>query len=178
MSPVVFPVTFEQLDAVIDFRELSEGDECDGSGYRVRAIRVRHPGGALGYRFTERNGDGGALVYISDNELNPSAPYDGIDPEWRDRLVEFTRGARVLVHDATYTKDEYDQHRGWGHSTVDDAVMLALDGEVGTLVLFHHEPERKDEDVDRCVDEARALVRSRGGTVEVIAAAEGLTLTI
>ena len=177
MSPVVFPVTFEQLDAAIDFRELSEGDECEGTGYRVQAIRVRHPGGALGYRFTDP-ADGGSLVYISDNELDPSARYDDVDDAWRDRLVAFTRGASVLVHDATYTRDEYDRHRGWGHSTVDDALALALDGEVGTLVLFHHEPERKDEDVDRCVDEARALVRRRGGSVEVIAAAEGLTLTI
>ena len=177
MSPVVFPVSFEQLDAAIDFRELAEGEECEGEGFQVSAIRVRHPGGALGYRFSERNGGSGALVYISDNELNPSARYDGIDAAWRDRLVEFIRGASVLVHDTTYTDDEYDQHRGWGHSTVDDAVMLALDGEVGTLVLFHHEPERTDEQVDRCVAECQAQVRRQGGALKIVAAAEGLTLT-
>jgi phosphoribosyl 1,2-cyclic phosphodiesterase len=177
MSPVVFPVSFEQLDAAIDFRELAEGEECEGEGFRVRAMRVRHPGGALGYRFSDRNRDGGALVYISDNELNPSARYDGIDATWRDELVEFIRGASVLVHDTTYTDDEYDSHRGWGHSTYQDAVALAMDSGVSTLVLFHHEPERTDDQVDQCVVDCQALVRSRGGTLQVVAAAEGLTLT-
>src|SRR5882762_6799565 len=30
MSPVVFPVTFEELDATIDFRHISEGERCAG----------------------------------------------------------------------------------------------------------------------------------------------------
>ncbi len=178
MSPVVFPVSFEQLDAAIDFRELAEGEECEGEGFRVRAMRVRHPGGALGYRFTDRKGEGGSLVYISDNELNPSARYDGIQPVRRDALVEFIRGASVLVHDTTYTDEEYDSHRGWGHSTYQEAVRLAMDADVRTLVLFHHEPERTDEQVDRCVADSEALVRGRGGALRVVAAAEGLTLTV
>src|SRR5215212_5182753 len=97
MSPVVFPVTFEQLDAAIDFQELDE-ELCKGKGYEVRAIKVRHPGGALGYRFTESNGDGRALVYISDNELDAQAKYD-TSPEWHRQFLDFVRGATVLVHD-------------------------------------------------------------------------------
>src|SRR6478672_10038117 len=103
MSPVVFPVTFEQLDATIDFVEIAE-EALVGNGYRVTAFGVRHPGGALGYRFSSMNGKGGSLVYISDNELNPSATYAG-PAEWKQRIVEFVRGATVLVHDATYTTD-------------------------------------------------------------------------
>lgn len=177
MSPVVFPVTFEQLDALVDFRELAENDDCQGTGYVVRAFQVRHPGGALGYRFTERNNDGRALVYISDNELSSKAKYDS-PPGWRKSLVEFVRGAQVLVHDTMYTIEEYDHHRGWGHSTYNDAVELALEAEVGTLVLFHHKPERTDEEVDRRADECRALAASRGSSLQVVAAAEGLSLTV
>ena len=72
-------------------------------------------------------------------------------------------GASVLVHDTTYTDDEYDSHRGWGHSTYQDAVALAMDSGVATLVLFHHEPERTDDQVDQCVALCQSLVRSRGG---------------
>lgn len=177
MSPVVFPVTFEQLDAVVDFRELAEGEEAAGTGYTVRAHPVRHPGGALGYRFMSGNGDDGALVYISDNEMNPSAKYEA-PKQWRARLVDFVRGARVLIHDTMYTREEYDHHRGWGHSTYEDAVQLALDAGVQQLVLFHHKPERTDDEVDRRVEECRALVARRGSTLHVVAAAEGLTLTV
>ena len=176
MSPVVFPVTFEQLDAVIDFRELAE-EECQGRGYTVRAMQVRHPGGALGYRFTDGNGDGRALVYISDNELDGGVRYD-VPAGWRDDLVRFVKGARVLVHDTMYTAEEYRQHRGWGHSTYDDALQLALDAEVDTLVLFHHKPERTDDEVDRCVERLREEIARRGRRLEIVAAAEGLSLTV
>ena len=176
MSPVVFPVTFEQLDAVIDFRELAPGDAA-GSSYSVSAFPVRHPGGALGYRFANGNGAVSALVYISDNELNATAAYD-TPKDWRDQLVNFVIGASVLIHDTMYTREEYDHHRGWGHSTYEDAVELALDAGVERLVLFHHKPERTDDDVFRRMQECRALVARRGRNLAVIAAAEGLTLTV
>jgi phosphoribosyl 1,2-cyclic phosphodiesterase len=176
MSPVVFPVTFEQLDAAIDFQELDE-EKCQGTGYEVQAIKVRHPGGALGYRFTESNGDGRALVYISDNELDGTAKYD-TPMEWRSQFVEFVRDAKVFVHDTMYTIDEYEYHRGWGHSTYRDALDLAIEANVETLVLFHHKPERSDDEVDRRVEECRDIVKSRGSRLQVIAAAEGLTLSV
>jgi phosphoribosyl 1,2-cyclic phosphodiesterase len=176
MSPVVFPVAFEELDATIEFAELSEGRRA-ANGYEVRAFEVRHPGGALGYRFAESGNGSAALVYISDNELGAGATYDTRE-DWRRRLVEFVRGARLLVHDTTYTREEYEHHRGWGHSTYEDAVELALDAGVETLVLFHHKPERTDDEVDQRVAECRALVERRGGSVRIVAAAEGLTLTV
>lgn len=176
MSPVVFPVSFEELDATIDFRELTD-EPCDGKGYQVRPFSVRHPGGALGYRFTEHDAEGEALVYISDNELGPGARYD-TRAGWRERFVEFVRGARVLVHDTMYTAAEYENHRGWGHSTHEEVVELALEAEVERLVLFHHKPERSDEELDRRVAECRALVARRGESLDIIAAAEGLTLDV
>ncbi|MDQ6634086.1 MAG: MBL fold metallo-hydrolase [Gemmatimonadota bacterium] len=176
MSPVVFPVSFEELQARIDFQELAE-ESREGTGYVVASMAVRHPGGALGYRFTDGNGSGGGLVYVSDNELNPTARYDQA-PGWRERLVAFARGAAVLVHDTMYTSDEYPGFVGWGHSTYEDAVELALEAKVKRLVLFHHHPERTDDAVDRCVERCRALVEARGGGLEVIAAAEGMTLTV
>jgi len=176
MSPVVFPVTFEQLDATIDFAEISEGCHV-GNGYEVTAFAVHHPGGALGYRFSSGGKSGGSLVYISDNELDTGAGYPS-PPDWNDRLVSFVRGAKVLVHDSMYTADEYERHRGWGHSTYEDVVALALEAEVEQLVFFHHRPERTDDDVDRCVARCRAIVADRGGRLTLTAAAEGMTLLV
>jgi phosphoribosyl 1,2-cyclic phosphodiesterase len=176
MSPVVFPVAFEQLDATIDFCELAEGRRA-ANGYEVRAFEVRHPGGALGYRFAEAGNGTPALVYISDNELGTGATYD-TRANWRRALVDFVRGARMLVHDSTYTAEEYERHRGWGHSTYEEAVELALDAGVETLVLFHHKPERTDDEVDQRAADCRALVQRRGAKLRILAAAEGLTLTV
>ena len=181
MSPVVFPVTFEELDATIDFCELGE-ERREGRGYAVQAFPVRHPGGALGLRFSpaENGGtgaNGGSLVYIPDNELGNGGRYDA-PADWRERLVAFVRGAAVLVHDTMYTAEEYRRHGGWGHSTYDDAVQLALDAGVERLVLFHHKPERGDAELDVRAAECRALVARDGRPLEVIAAAEGMLLTV
>lgn len=176
MSPTVFPVTFEELDARIDFQSLGDVTTA-GNGYEVSAMPVRHPGGALAYRFTNGSTRGRALVYVSDNELNPAARYDD-PPRWRERFVAFTRGAAVLVHDTMYTAAEYDSFVGWGHSTYSDAVELALEADVERLVLFHHRPERTDDEVDRCLEGCRTLAAARGGRLEIVAAAEGMTLTV
>jgi len=174
MAPAVFPVGFEQLQAAVEFREVTAGRR-EGTGYSMRAIRVRHPGGALGYRFA--GADSRGVVYVPDNELDPAAEYGG-PADWRARLVEFVREARVLVHDGMYTAAEYDRRRGWGHSTHLDAVALALDAGVETLALFHHAPERSDAEVEAIVEECRAVVARCGGGLDVVAAAEGMRMAV
>jgi phosphoribosyl 1,2-cyclic phosphodiesterase len=176
MSPLVFPVAFETLAARIDFSAIAE-ERRTGNGFVVTAFAVRHPGGALGYRFSSGNEQGASFVYISDNELGSAETYD-TGPDWDERVVGFVRGAKTLVHDATYTAEEYKQHRGWGHSTYEDALALALAAGVEQLVLFHHRPERTDEELDRCLAKCRAWVAERGGRLRVIAASEGMTLAV
>jgi phosphoribosyl 1,2-cyclic phosphodiesterase len=180
MSPVVFPVAFEELAATFDFRELID-ERHTSDGFDVRAFSVRHPGGALGYRFSSRASNatarGAVFVYISDNELRAGDASPSGD-RWRAKLVEFIRGARVLIHDATYTEDEYEAHRGWGHSTYGDAVALALECGVETLVLFHHSPDRSDDELDTRLAECRAATARSGRTLRVIAAAEGMELDV
>ena len=50
---------------------------------------------------------------------------------------------------------------------------VALAAQVKRLALFHHDPLRDDAAVDRLVDLGRQRVATRGGTLEVFAAAEG-----
>ena len=37
---------------------------------------------------------------------------------------------------------------GWGHSLVSQVRQLAVDAEVGCLVMFHHDPDRTDAEID------------------------------
>src|SRR5690554_2604821 len=142
MGPVVFPVNFDALHARMEFREMHE-HRYQENGVVVRTINVRHPGGALGFRVSAHDAPDRAVVFIPDNELDRFGD-DADDAPTRQALVEFARGARVLVHDAMYTGAEYMDHRGWGHSSYRDAVEFAIEAEVETLVLFHHDPERTD----------------------------------
>jgi hypothetical protein len=45
-------------------------------------------------------------------------------------------------------------------------------------LLFHHEPEHVDEDLDRLLDEARGYSTRRYPRLKVDAAVEGLTLNL
>lgn len=176
MSPVVFPVAFEALHARMEFRELS-GHRLNENGVDVRAISVRHPGGALGFRLSPTGSPDRSVVFIPDNELDrfgdnaPGAPT-------RDELLGFARGARVLIHDAMYTGAEYMEHQGWGHSSYRDAVDFAIAADVETLVLFHHDPDRSDAAMIAQLALCREMVSERNGSVEVIAAAEGMEIAV
>ncbi|HOX18879.1 MAG TPA: MBL fold metallo-hydrolase, partial [Spirochaetales bacterium] len=54
-------------------------------------------------------------------------------------------GADVLIHDAQYTAKEYlGSKLGWGHSSFEHAINAAHRAGVKRLVLFHHDPNRSD----------------------------------
>jgi phosphoribosyl 1,2-cyclic phosphodiesterase len=176
MSPVVFPVAFDELSARMEFRELT-GHRAFENEVDVRAISVRHPGGALGFRVSPSGATSRSVVFIPDNELDrfgddaPGAPT-------REELVRFAHGARVLIHDAMYTGAEYMEHQGWGHSSYRDAIDFAIAAEVETLVLFHHDPERSDAALVAQLELCRSMVEERNGAVDVVAAAEGMEIEI
>ena len=175
MGPAVFPIGFDEVPADVEFCETQDGRKVD-VGVVVSALDVRHPGGALGYRLCD-GAAGGAVVYVSDNELGVGGAH--LTPDgWREKLVGFARGAQVLIHDATYTQDEYPAHRGWGHSTYEDVMTLALECDVEQVVLYHHKPERSDDDIDRNVLRCCEFVARRGSRMSVVGAAEGMTLTV
>lgn len=174
MRPVVFPVPLEQVAAELTVTHVTTG-EFRIDGFLVRAMRLRHPGTTLGYRLTPVDG-GPSMAYVTDNELGPGGHY-AVGPTWRAQLLGFLSGVDVMVHDAMYTSDELEQHRGWGHSSHLESVALAAEAGVQRLVLFHHRPEHDDRVMDVMVDEARAAA-AQAGALEVVAATEGLELTL
>jgi phosphoribosyl 1,2-cyclic phosphodiesterase len=159
-----FPVPFEDLPA-----RIQRGPELTPPRFALdeveaATIPLSHPQGAIGFRF---DGPGGRLVFITDHELDPNAPPP---PE----LVEFCRGAAVLIHDAQYLPREMGPYRGRGHSDWRSALALARAAEAGRLILTHHDPMRTDAQIDQMIAEAR----DEAGELPVEAAAEGMVLTI
>jgi phosphoribosyl 1,2-cyclic phosphodiesterase len=146
------------------------GDETVVAGFRVRSVAAAHPGGAAGFRVADDAG--AAIVYLPDNELAAAESAGG----GRRALLAAVAGARVLVHDATYLPGELPRHHGWGHSSYAEAVRLAADAGVRRLVLFHHHPDRTDDEVDRLAADAAALGAACAAAVEVTVAREGETL--
>ena len=70
-------------------------------------------------------------------------------------MADFLRNTDVLIMDSQYDAEQYAQHVGWGHGCLDDVVSLALEAEVKTLFLFHHDPDHDDAKVSQMLAYAR-----------------------
>lgn len=166
MTPPYFPVRVSDLRGEISFHDIEHGSlELDGARVLVRP--VPHVGLTNGYRVEM----GGAVVaYVSDHQM----PRDGTH-EVSDAVLELCQDADLVIHDAQYTVEEFPEKCHWGHCTADYAVHVAKTAGAKTLALFHHDPSHTDADVDAI--HARA-VQQAGDDLEVVAAAEGLTISI
>jgi len=188
MNKIYFPVQLNELKATVKFRSVKE-EEIGVFDARVSTIYVNHPSFAIGYRITH---GGKSLAYISDNE-----PFDGRvarairnvektvidryshskgDPN--QRIFDFVRNADVLIHDATYTPEEYVDRVGWGHSDYLFTLKVAAEGKVKRLVLFHHDPAHSDDKVDDIVQTCKKEIRNRKYKFDCLAAAEGMEIEI
>ena len=88
------------------------------------------------------------------------------------RHVDLLANADLVIHDAQYTIEEYPQKTGWGHTPAEWATDYAVAADAKRLALFHHDPLRDDDALDRLVEVCRARSRAAGSALEVFAAAE------
>jgi len=187
METPFFPVSLRELPSHLAIEELKETDFQVGK-VEVHSKFANHPGICAGYRLFTRSG---SIAYFPDNE--PYEPLklhlasrDGISQEEardfataeRAKMVEFLQGCELAIMDTQYTDDEYAKHIGWGHSSLSSVVSLALDANVGRLVLFHHDPNHDDEMIDKMLEHARALVAKSEKPLKVEAAREGAEILL
>lgn len=172
MSPPHFPIGPTELDGTWRFDGLEAGDH-DIEGFRVSAADIPHKGGrTFGFRIS----DGSATIaYLSDH--CPLAIDAGPDGEGARHSVALELCDRVdlLIHDAQFRSDERDVALLYGHSTAAYAASLAAAAGARRVALFHHNPFRSDDEVDKILAEVRATAPSG---LEVMAAAEGVELVL
>lgn len=143
----------------------------------VRRFAANHPGGAAIVRVDDGNGP--LLAYAPDNELALSDESES-HQHWLKELREYLHKVPLLIHDSTYTAHELLEHKGWGHSSDEEALGLAEQCEAGTLALFHHHPDRSDDAIDEMLQRVQCLA-SRNASAQaptILAASDDLTLSI
>lgn len=146
MSKPLFPVPLDVFHARIRFEDFIAGAILDlGDGIVVRSAALNHPDGATGYRVEFA---GKSVCYVTDTEHVPGAPDQNI--------LGLIRDADLVIYDSTYTDDEFPRYVGWGHSTWQEGVRLCHAAGARRLALFHHDPGRDDDALDRIARQAAA----------------------
>ena len=170
-APPFFPVHLRNIPSHPEFRDTPTTTWRIGSA-AVTAQLVKHPGPTVGYRIEE---NGAALAYLPDHEPALGSDLSTVEAEWISGIA-LAEGAAVLLHDAQYTQEEYDERVGWGHSSTEDVVTFARRADSRRLVLFHHDPLHSDEQLERILARANELRAS--GDAEVELAREGMTFEL
>jgi phosphoribosyl 1,2-cyclic phosphodiesterase len=182
MADPFFPVQLQSLPGRIEIEEIAKNDFQIGQ-VRVRTLLMNHPGVCVGYRI---DCSSGSLAFLPDTE-----PYEGrkvhspdgenlspeqietVSKERRAELIDFLRDCELLIVDTQYTDEEYEEHVGWGHSSLGATLRLALDAQVRKLILFHHDPTHDDVQMDDIAKKAEELAAKSGTGLRVQAATEG-----
>lgn len=168
MSPPYFPVDVRQLPSRRTYHTINDAlcvswhqnsvnptitNQCEHRAHRPRPTEVH-----VTARFTRSHPLNGAIIYRI-NYAGHHIVY-ATDVEWKDGydqdFLSFIEGADLLIHDAQYTVQDYQQSKhGFGHSTVAMAVDAAHSAHVRKLILFHHEPTYDDNQLDSLEAEAQ-----------------------
>jgi phosphoribosyl 1,2-cyclic phosphodiesterase len=156
MEYTYFPVRVEELAADISFNDITECQMNIGAGITIKTKFVNHPVVCLSYRI---ECGGKSFTYLTDHEPYRNLFLEAAEAnreegaqvaqEQNAALIDFIAGSDLLCVDAQYTPEEYRSRVGWGHSSVDDSYMLAREAHVKEMVIFHHDPDRSDADLQK-----------------------------
>lgn len=147
-SKPYWPLTISEYPCDFAYKDLElplilEDSAEDKKQIVIEGIEVEHPGGCLAFSIKY---EGKKLVYMTDCDLG-----EGISSE----LIEFTRDADLFLCDAQFTKEEYLEKEGFGHSTPEMVEELKNKAGAGKTILIHHDPNHTDKDMERLEKEVK-----------------------
>lgn len=168
MSPPHFPIAPTEIPSWrVD--DLDAGTS-EFDGWSVTALDIPHGGGRT---FGLRVSDGATIVaYLSDHCPTDLGPGPNGVGAYHEAALQLAAGVDLLVHDAQLVAAEVPERAAFGHAAAEYAVGLAEAAGAARVALFHHDPDRTDEQIDAIV------ARFTNAAVPVFAAAQGDVVTL
>ncbi|HRX94196.1 MAG TPA: MBL fold metallo-hydrolase [Chitinophagaceae bacterium] len=150
LSPPLFPVHIRDLPCKLHLHEIDKKNFEIGP-FKIYSDYIIHPGPTVGFRIHYRSA---VFTYMPDHE--PALGVSGIleDTRWVSG-IDLAKGSDLLLHDAQWTAAEYPQRMGWGHSSMDDAILFASMAAVKHLLMVHHDPGRTDDMLNEMFNEVK-----------------------
>ncbi len=170
MNPHFSPIyTLKNMGANLEIHAVGDGQAFRSGAFKITGRLNPHgTTSALAYRLET---EGRVFVYASD----AGYPDEGPTPE----MMELYSDADALLHDCTYTEEDWPSRRARGFSSVVQAADVAVRARVKRLVMFHYDQDYADAQVDGMVSACRRRLDENGGAgIELVAAREGEELEL
>ena len=130
-----FPIKFIELNKTYEFVEF-EDVVSEYKELEIKSINLNHPGNCSGYSLMQHNKK---FCYLLDNEFQDSQ---------KNELKEFCNKSDTIVWDGMYLKSELLSKKGWGHSSIEQGIDFANEIKAKNFLMSHHDPLRKDDEID------------------------------
>jgi phosphoribosyl 1,2-cyclic phosphodiesterase len=157
-SPPLFPVDLRDVPARVAFHDVPR-QPWTVEGASLTAAFVVHPGPTVGFRIENA---GSSFAYLPDHEPALAGAIEERSRDWISG-ASIADDVDLLLHDAQYFEDEYEERMGWGHSSVAAAVAFMRAVGARRLLLFHHDPGRTDSSLQRLEARAQSLAGQNEG---------------
>ncbi|MEO8712125.1 MAG: MBL fold metallo-hydrolase [Parafilimonas sp.] len=145
MQKEYFPIDLEMMGAQFEFITYGDKETLYGANVKTAAQHHLYAGGSYGFRVED---EAVTFAFCTDVEH-----INGID----ENIVNLAKDADLLIHDGQYTPEEYPKFKGWGHSSYEHAVEVAIRANVKRLIITHHDPDHNDEFLDEMEQDCQKL---------------------
>ena len=159
LNPIFWPVSINDFKAELNFHTIDNSEIKLSESITIKTQIHHHPHGALSYKILSNDK---IISYVTDCEYitgNPS-----------EKLIQFSNNSDLLIHDAHFTPEDLINHKGWGHSSWKQAIIMAQKSNSKQLALFHHSPEYTDKQIESIERNAQKIFK------QTIAARQGLVI--
>ncbi len=181
-----FPINIADIKAEITYQPLKEENftifDC-----KVKTIFLNHPILTLGYQFTYLSKSITTIFdhekyynifnYSKDTNLSQEDISKSIKKS-NKRIEDFIKDTDILIIDSQYTKKEYTNKKGWGHGYYEEAIKIAMNNNIKHLILFHHDPNRTDRQLDYILNWSKKILKKNGCDMKISIAKENMSITI
>ena len=139
-SPPYFPIDIVSSLPNVKFLSFKDIQKQLEAYLSLESIPLNHPGGSIGYKLKHKDK---SFVYLCDNEFEETQ---------RKSLTTFSKNADLLIWDGMFTEKELAEKKGWGHSSIKQAIDFNAEANCKKILISHHAPHRSDKELDQIAD--------------------------
>jgi len=138
-SPPLFPLDLVKNNITFNIMNFETFQASAIDYFSVKTFPLCHPGGAAGYKISIENK---SIVCGLDHEY-------GIDKKIDAGFLRESENSDLVIWDGMFTNVELKNKKGWGHSSIEQAINFSVTANSKKLFITHHSPLREDQELDK-----------------------------